>query len=117
TKIVFMIKCCKLLLILNILFSGQAFAQSFTLVKDINTNTFPIASNPEHLTEVNGTLFFVASNTTTGQELWKSDGTASGTVLVKDIYSGLYNSSAINLTNVNGVLYFCADNGVNGQEL
>ena len=84
--------CCTLLFILNIIFSGHVFAQPFTLVKDININTFPVASNPEHLTEVNGKLFFVAQNTTTGQELWTSDGTASGTKLVKDIYPGLFNN-------------------------
>ena len=31
------------------------------------------------------TLFFAANDGIHGQELWKSDGTRSGTVLVKDI--------------------------------
>ena len=40
------------------------------------------------LTNVNGTLFFRANDGTNGAELWKSDGTTAGTVLVKDIYAG-----------------------------
>ena len=42
-----------------------------------------------HLTNVNGTLFFTANDGTHGHELWKSDGTAAGTVLVKDIIPGI----------------------------
>src|SRR5262249_9841493 len=55
-------------------------------------------------TNVNGTLFFTASNGTTGQELWKSDGTTAGTVLVKDFSWPHY--SPENLTEFNGTLYF-----------
>ena len=43
---------------------------------------------PRNLTNVNGTLFFTADDGTNGRELWKSDGTAAGTVLVKDISPG-----------------------------
>src|SRR5262249_1725539 len=57
----------------------------------------------------NGTLFFTADDVVFGRELWKSDGTAAGTVPV----SGLGGS---NLTNVNGTLFFTADGG-NGTEL
>ena len=40
------------------------------------------------LTDVNGTLYFVANDGTSGQELWKSNGTATGTTMVKSIYTG-----------------------------
>jgi ELWxxDGT repeat protein len=50
-------------------------------------------------------------------ELWKSDGTSNGTVLVKDIYSGVSNSWPMQLLNVNGTLYFSAADSSNGTEL
>ena len=109
--------CCKLLLVLTILFSGQVFSQSFTLIKDINTSTLPMGSNPEHLTDVNGTLFFVASNTSTGQELWKSDGTEAGTTLVKDIWTGIGSSEITSLIVAGDNLIFTANDGMNGQEV
>src|SRR5262249_41796597 len=45
------------------------------------------SSSPINLINVNGTLFFTASDIN-GEELWKSDGTEAGTVLVKDIFPG-----------------------------
>src|SRR5262249_29985762 len=50
-------------------------------------------------------------------ELWQSDGTAAGTVLVKDIVPGWWGSNPGYLTNVNGTLMFAADDGRHGVEL
>ena len=72
---------------------------------------------PTELTNVNGVLFFAASNGTKGTELWKSDGTASGTVMLKDIWANRGESYPYGLKNVNGVLFFSANNGTIGAEL
>ncbi len=86
------------------------------LVRDINSNPAPI-SDLGNLTNVNGTLFFTAKDATHGTELWKSDGTVAGTILVKDIRSGSDSSDPGSLTNVNGILFFLADDGTHGREL
>src|SRR5438552_3475935 len=92
---------------------GPARAQDVPyLVKDINTATDD--SSPDGLTDVNGTLFFVASDPTNGRELWKSDGTAAGTVLVKDIDPDSGSASRSELTDVNGTLFFAATDPTHG---
>ncbi len=75
-----------------------------------------------NITPVGSTTYFAAwySNGTNGShnnELWKTDGTAAGTVLVKDIRTGDNSSDPTNLYNFGGTLYFTADDGVNGREL
>jgi ELWxxDGT repeat protein len=62
-------------------------------------------------------LYFGAFTLATGIELWKSDGTGTGTVLVKDIYQGTTSSNLQNLRNVNGSLFFAANDGATGSEL
>src|SRR4051812_25666491 len=79
-----------------------------TPYEDINLKG--TSSRPFHLTNVNGRLFFTADDGASGTELWKSDGTAAGTVLVKDIIPGSASSDPYNLTSVNGRLFFTADN-------
>lgn len=54
---------------------------------------------------------------THGDELWKSDGTAAGTVLVKDINAGSYGFYLGSLTAVGSTLYFLAFEGADGEEL
>jgi ELWxxDGT repeat protein len=73
------------------------------------------------MTLMNDSLYFNGINSLNiiaSNELWKSDGTSAGTVLVKDINPNSYQGSGIKyLTNVNDTLYFSASNGVNGHEL
>ncbi len=70
------------------------------------------------LTVVGSTLFFVAKDDVHGRELWKSDGTEGGTVLVKDIHpSADADSNPTELVRVGNTLYFRADDGTSGMEL
>jgi len=77
---------------------------SASLVADINPGEYP--SNPQHLTNVNGTLYFgISANggplygTSSSSSLWKSDGTAAGTVLVKDVFPQSF-------TSIGGSVFF-----------
>src|SRR5687767_12310959 len=65
--------------------AGIGSAQAY-LVRDINPGS--ANSSPIELTGVANTLFFVASNGVSGSELWKSDGTPAGTVMVADLRPG-----------------------------
>jgi ELWxxDGT repeat protein len=47
-----------------------------------------LPSGPGNLVDVGGTVFFQADEGFNGRELWKTDGTTAGTVLVKDITPG-----------------------------
>ena len=69
------------------------------------------------MTAVGNTLYFRANDGTNGQELWKSDGTANGTMMVKDINNGSGGSDPSHLTAVGNTLYFRANDGTNGYEL
>jgi len=69
------------------------------------------------LTDVNGTLFFIANDGTHGLELWKSDGTEAGTVMLKDIRSDSHGSGPFSLAAVDNILYLAANDGMHGKEL
>jgi ELWxxDGT repeat protein/probable HAF family extracellular repeat protein len=88
---------------------------SATLVRDVNPG--PADSSPDGLVNVQGQLFFAASDGSQGVELWKSDGTTAGTRLVKDVNPGAADSDLANLTAVNGTLFFTADDGTHGRQL
>jgi ELWxxDGT repeat protein len=71
------------------------------------------------LASVNGSLLFEGHDAgSSGLELWKSDGSPAGTVLVKDIRPGSGVGSDMGLlTPVGAVLFFRANDGTHGAEL
>jgi ELWxxDGT repeat protein len=102
------------------LWMSDGTPEGTVMVKDVLLG--PNSSNPQNLTVVSNLLFFSASGGATnvnGIELWKTDGTAEGTVQVKNINSSPNGSSnPQNLINVNGTLFFSATSGTNfGTEL
>ncbi|WP_221392954.1 ELWxxDGT repeat protein [Dyadobacter sp. NIV53] len=54
---------------------------------------------------VGQSIYFSANHAGSGEELWKSDGTAEGTALVKDIVSGAEDSDPTGFTDVAGTLF------------
>jgi ELWxxDGT repeat protein len=67
--------------------------------------------------ELNGRLFFRADDGVHGYEAWISDGTMTGTTLVKDINPGTGDSWYYDFIHVGGVAYVLADDGVHGKEV
>ena len=68
---------------------------------------------------LNGILMISAKNNSSenDHELWKSDGTTAGTVLVKDVNVGVNGSFPQNFCVSNNLLFFSAFDEINGTEL
>ncbi|MDB6137237.1 MAG: hyalin repeat protein, partial [Verrucomicrobiaceae bacterium] len=115
----------------NELYKTNGTAAGTVLVKDVNQDGSSFAA---YTTPINGTtLLFTALNAVfynhnpLGTELWKTNGTAAGTVMVKDIRPGNQGSYPQALVQtgpdtyqfgvVNGVAFFSADDGTHGSEL
>lgn len=65
----------------------------------------------------NNYAYFVGSESGTNYEMWRTDGTDAGTVLVKEIYPGETGSNPYIIGNVGNTVYFTANDGVHGYEL
>ena len=88
------------------------------LLKDINTSDgYYSDSNPSEFIEFNGKLYFNANDGESGDELWVTDGTSSGTVMVADINPGSAGSYLYGFSVFNNELFFTADTDETGAEL
>lgn len=96
----------------------MTFSRPAELVHDINPRPVPgSGSSPGSLTAMGGVLYFAASTSAQGSELWVSDGTEVGTKLVKDINPGTGDANPSTPVPVGGLVYFTANDGSSGHEL
>jgi ELWxxDGT repeat protein len=95
-------------------FVSKVYSQTPQLLKDCNPQNG--SSNQYGHTAVNNTLFFVADDGINGEELWKTDGTEKGTMMVKNIGFEHFRSFPKELTHLNGMLYFTANDEKHGNE-
>lgn len=102
--------------------SGDGSGSATHIVKDIwpgstgSDVSWIVMLDPHGLTDTT-TCLFVACDGVLGHELWKSDGTESGTTMVRDINPGATGSHPAHLTYFDGMIYFQADDGTRGVEL
>jgi len=74
-------------------------------------------SSASSFTVLGNKLFFSANDGTNGNELWVTDGTEAGTMLVADINSGSGSSSPTSFAPLGTELIFRVDDGTHGAEL
>jgi ELWxxDGT repeat protein len=88
-------------------------------VKDLAPG--PNSSSPSGFAQVRGsTAVFAASPdyfAGAAADLWVTDGTAAGTVKLKDARPGMRGSAPRDFVSFNGAVYFTADDGAVGREL
>lgn len=89
---------------------------SAELVKKVGLDPFePV--DPQFSAVPGGPLYFRAWDPEHGLELWKTDGTAAGTVLVRDIEPGPFSSDPQGIVATGGAVWFSALDRVHGREL
>ena len=99
-------------------FCQVSFASNPVFIKDIDLE--PGQSFPRDFFTHNGLMYFIANDGKVGSEVWVSDGTVEGTVLLKDINEGSKSMTAsenVEFFAFGSNVYFGADSGVEGHEL
>ncbi len=76
-----------------------------------------LPSSPRHLTAIGDTVYFVGNYASTGPQLWKTDGTDAGTVMVKRIGTTLNGANIQHVAAFGDRVVFSAGEPDTGQEL
>lgn len=105
------------------LWVSDGTADGTKMLKDLYPGSVSSMLDLSYMVEMGGTVYFAPREggggipDTRGKELWKTDGTTEGTVIVKDIVEG-QNSSLVNhLVATDDRIYFAAQNDEFGNEL
>ena len=105
------------------LWVSDGTADGTKMLRDLYPGSSSSMLTLSYMVEMGGTVYFAPREggggipDTRGQELWKTDGTSEGTVIVKDIREG-QNSSLVNhLVATSDRIYFAAENDEFGNEL
>ena len=77
---------------------------------------FGIPNRKFFITAGDGVVFFNANDGVSGEELWRSDGTPEGTILIADVAEGSGGSNPQNLYYSNTKLYFTAATEAHGLQ-
>lgn len=91
---------------------GPASAAPRLVPKSDIYNPPPVSSTPVEFTQVGTKFFFTAATLETGRELWITDGTAAGTLLVKDLTAGTGSTLIRAMIAFKGQLYFIANDAL-----
>lgn len=94
-------------------------SQSPVLLRDINANPTGVAasSEPGALRSVGSHVYFAATASATGRELYRTTGVPGSTQLVADIRPGAGGSSPAGFVPLGALTLFAADDGNAGVEL
>ena len=100
------------------LWRSDGTAAGTTMVKDIVPGLASgIRYTPAWIRPVGSTVFFAADDGAHGTELWRSDGTSTGTSMVADVHPGAEGGSPEEIRAFGSDAVFSADDGVHGREL
>jgi ELWxxDGT repeat protein len=94
----------------SLLFAG-------VLISGIAKSQNTAYSSLDKITTANGFFYFVLNDDVHGVELWRSDGSTQGTMLVRDINPGIQSSSPSHFMLRDSILFFIANDGMHGDAL